>query len=57
MSTVRFGVGRWPTCMLIFGFVDGKKADEIIEKYIKNGESVEGVITVNYENANSIKNE
>lgn len=34
---------------VVFGFVDGKKADEIIEKYIKNGELVEGIIPVNYE--------
>lgn len=35
---------------LVFGFVDSKKADEIIEKYIKNGELIEGIIPVNYEN-------
>jgi NADP-reducing hydrogenase subunit HndB len=29
---------------VVFGKVDAKKADEIIEKYIKNGELVEGVI-------------
>ena len=34
---------------VVFGFVDRKKADEIIEKYIKNGELVEGIIPVNYE--------
>jgi NADP-reducing hydrogenase subunit HndB len=34
---------------VVFGFVDTKKADEIIEKYIKNGELVEGIIPVNYE--------
>jgi len=34
---------------VVFGFVDNKKADEIIEKYIKNGELVEGIIPVNYE--------
>ena len=34
---------------LVFGFVDTKKADQIIEKYIKNGELVEGIIPVNYE--------
>ncbi len=33
---------------IVFGKVDTKKADEIIEKYIKNGELVEGVIPVNY---------
>lgn len=34
---------------LVFGYVDTKKADEIIEKYIKNGELVEGIIPQNYE--------
>ena len=34
---------------VVFGFVDHKRADEIIEKYIKNGELVEGIIPVNYE--------
>lgn len=34
---------------VVFGFVDRKRADEIIEKYIKNGELVEGIIPVNYE--------
>lgn len=34
---------------LVYGFVDRKRADEIIEKYIKNGELVEGIIPVNYE--------
>lgn len=33
---------------VVFGNVDDKKADEIIEKYIKNGELVEGIIPVNY---------
>lgn len=32
-----------------FGFVTTKKADEIIEKYIRKGEKVEGVIPLNYE--------
>jgi NADP-reducing hydrogenase subunit HndB len=31
-----------------FGFVNMKKADEIIEKYIRKGEPVEGVIPVDY---------
>jgi NADP-reducing hydrogenase subunit HndB len=35
---------------VIFGFVNLKKADEIIEKYIKGGELVEGIIPVNYKN-------
>ncbi len=34
---------------IVFGYVDTKKADEIIEKYIKNGELVEGIIPQNYE--------
>lgn len=34
---------------VIFGFVDLKKADEIIEKYIKKGELTDGVIPINYE--------
>ncbi|MDR2907950.1 MAG: (2Fe-2S) ferredoxin domain-containing protein [Bacteroidales bacterium] len=33
---------------IVFGKVDVKKADEIIEKYIKNGELVDGIIPVNY---------
>ena len=33
---------------VIFGEVDVKKADTIIEKYIKLDEEVEGVIPVNY---------
>jgi NADP-reducing hydrogenase subunit HndB len=34
---------------VVFGYVDIRKADEIIEKYIKNGEYVSGIIPVNYE--------
>lgn len=34
---------------VVFGFVDLKKVDEIIEKYIKNGELVDGIIPKNYE--------
>jgi len=33
----------------VFGGVNREKADEIIEKYIKNGELVDGIIPVNYE--------
>ena len=33
---------------IVFGDVDLKKADEIIEKYIKQGELVDGIIPVNY---------
>lgn len=34
---------------VVFGYVNLKKADEIIEKYIKQGEFVEGIIPMNYE--------
>jgi NADP-reducing hydrogenase subunit HndB len=33
---------------VVFGNVDVRKADEIIEKYIKGGMLVEGIIPVNY---------
>ncbi len=33
---------------VVFGNVDQDKADEIIEKYIKNNELVDGIIPVNY---------
>jgi NADP-reducing hydrogenase subunit HndB len=38
--------GRDP---VVFGFVDLKRADQIIEKYIKTGELVDGIIPVNYQ--------
>ena len=34
---------------VVFGGVTREKADEIIEKYIKGGELVDGIIPVNYE--------
>jgi NADP-reducing hydrogenase subunit HndB len=34
---------------IIFGFVDEKKAVEIISKYVVNNELVEGIIPVNYQ--------
>jgi NADP-reducing hydrogenase subunit HndB len=34
---------------VVFGYIDTKKADEIIEKYIKNGELVDGIIPMNYQ--------
>jgi NADP-reducing hydrogenase subunit HndB len=34
---------------VVYGDVDVKKADEIIEKHIKEGELVDGIIPVNYE--------
>lgn len=39
---------------VVFGYVDNQKADEIIEKYIKNGELVDGIIPMNY---NTIDNQ
>ncbi|MGD0583335.1 MAG: (2Fe-2S) ferredoxin domain-containing protein [Bacteroidales bacterium] len=33
---------------IVFGNVDKLRADEIIEKYIKNGELVEGILPANY---------
>jgi NADP-reducing hydrogenase subunit HndB len=33
---------------IVFGNVDNLRADEIIEKYIKNGELVEGILPANY---------
>jgi NADP-reducing hydrogenase subunit HndB len=33
---------------VVFGNVDKLKADEIIEKYIKNGEYIDGILPVNY---------
>jgi len=33
---------------IVFSDVDEHKADEIIEKYIKNGDAVEGIIPLNY---------
>jgi len=34
---------------IVFGYVDGRKASRIIDKYILNNELVEGIIPVNYE--------
>lgn len=34
---------------IVFGYVDTHKADQIIEKYIKKGELVDGIIPKNYE--------
>ncbi len=33
---------------VVFGNVDKMRADEIIEKYLKNGEYVEGILPANY---------
>lgn len=38
---------------VVFGGVNLEKADEIIEKYIKGGELVDGIIPVNYETIES----
>ena len=38
---------------MVFGGVTIEKADEIIEKYIKGGELVDGIIPVNYETIDS----
>jgi NADP-reducing hydrogenase subunit HndB len=34
---------------IVFGDVNKKKADDIIEKYIRNGELLDGIIPANYE--------
>ncbi len=33
---------------VVFGYVTVEKADEIIEKYVRNGELIEGIIPANY---------
>ena len=38
---------------MVFGYVDPKKADEIIERYIKQGELVDGIIPQNYNTINN----
>jgi NADP-reducing hydrogenase subunit HndB len=40
--------GREP---VVFGYVDAAKAEAIVEKYIMNGEMLDGVIPVNYTKA------
>jgi NADP-reducing hydrogenase subunit HndB len=39
---------------VMFGYVNIKKADEIIERFIRKGEQVEGVIQIDFETINSI---
>lgn len=34
---------------VVYGYVNDSKVSEIIEKYIKNGEMVEGIIPTNYQ--------
>lgn len=41
---------------IVFGYVDEKKADEIIEKYIRSGELVEGIIPMNYQSIDEEEN-
>jgi NADP-reducing hydrogenase subunit HndB len=38
---------------VMFGYVTLKKADEIIERYIRKGELVEGIIPMNFETIDS----
>lgn len=33
---------------IVFGYVDETKAGEIIDKYVKNGELIDGILPVNY---------
>ncbi|MGB9747627.1 MAG: (2Fe-2S) ferredoxin domain-containing protein [Bacteroidales bacterium] len=40
---------------VVFGYVDTRKAEEIIEKYILNGELVDGIIPQNYQTINDKK--
>ena len=39
---------------LVFGYVDKTRADLLIEKYIKNGELLDGIIPVNYQSVEKI---
>lgn len=41
---------------IVFGYVDEKKADIIIEKYIRAGELVEGIIPMNFQSVDSDEN-
>jgi NADP-reducing hydrogenase subunit HndB len=38
---------------VVFGFVNTKKADEIIEKFIRKGEEIDGIIAADYETIDS----
>jgi NADH:ubiquinone oxidoreductase subunit F (NADH-binding)/(2Fe-2S) ferredoxin/NAD-dependent dihydropyrimidine dehydrogenase PreA subunit len=42
---------------VVFCHVDSRKAEQIVEKYIKLGEMVEGVVPVNYQTINSEKSD
>ena len=37
---------------VVFGYVDEKKAGEIVDRYVKNGELIDGIIPVNYQTIN-----
>ena len=39
---------------VVFGYVDEARADEIIERYIKNDELIDGIIPLNYYAVNDI---
>jgi len=34
---------------IVFGYVDTKKADEILERYVRKGELVDGILPQNYQ--------
>lgn len=34
---------------VVFSYVDAKKAEEIVDKYILNGELIDGILPVNYQ--------
>lgn len=40
---------------VVFGKVDSAVAEEIVVKYIKNGELIDGIIPVNYQSINEQK--
>lgn len=40
---------------VVFGYVDSQKAVEILEKYVVNGELLEGIIPTNYQSINEKK--
>ncbi len=42
---------------VVFGYVDIKKAKEIVEVYIQTGKMVDGIIPVNYETVDEDNNE
>jgi NADP-reducing hydrogenase subunit HndB len=42
---------------VMFGFVNTKKADEIIEKFIRKGELIQGMIPMNFETIDSFSAE